>query len=128
MSDKLTTKFYRKITINKSFYTFIKINDGNLNLPSFYLLCIGHIFFLLCFFVDMLLRNSIFARIASNRYISYYARNSICCLRQRVSIAPFLLAPQGISSALAPYRVADISSDASAAHIDVETIVCEDKQ
>ena len=128
MSDKLTTKFYRKITINKSFYTFIKINDGNLNLPSFYLLCIGHIFFLLCFFVDMLLRNSIFARIASNRYISRYARNSICCLRQRVSIAPFLLAPQGISSALAPYRVADISSDASAAHIDVETIVCEDKQ
>ena len=33
----------------------------------------------------------------------------------------FLLAPQGISSALAPYRVADISSDASAAHIDVES-------
>ena len=36
MSDKLTTKFCRKITINKSFYTFIKINDGKLNLPSFY--------------------------------------------------------------------------------------------
>ncbi len=63
--------------------------------------------------------NSIFTRCASNRYISRYARNSICCLRQRVSIAPFLLAPQDISSALALYRVADISSDALAAHIDV---------
>ena len=69
----------------------------------------------------MLLRNSICFRYAQTRYISHYARNSICCLRQRVSIAPFLLAPQGISSVLAPYRVADISSDASAAHIDVES-------
>ena len=42
----------------------------------------------------------------------------------RVDYAFFLLAPQGISSALAPYRVADISSDASAAHIDVESL-CE---
>ena len=53
--------------------------------------------------------------------------HSICCLRQRVSIAPlvvtYLALPVGqrISSALAPYRVADISSDASAAHIDVES-------
>ena len=56
--------------------------------------------------------------------ICSFHSHSICCLWQRVSIAPFLLAPQGISSALAPYRVADISSDASAAHIDVEP-TCE---
>ena len=79
------------------------------------------------FFVDMLLRNSIFARVASNRYISRYARNSICCLWQRGSIAPLVVTSlalsvgQRISSALAPYRVVDISSDASAAHIDVES-------
>ena len=34
---------------------------------------------------------------------------SICCLRQRESIAPFfLIAPQGISSALAPYRTRSV--------------------
>ena len=60
--------------------------------------------------VDMLLCNSIFARIASNRYISHCVRNSICCRWQRVSIAPlvvtYLALPVGqrISSALAPYR------------------------
>ena len=58
------------------------------------------------------------------KYYVFFARNSICYLRQQESIAPFLLAPQGISSALAPYRVADISSGASAAHIDVEP-TCE---
>ena len=32
-----------------------------------------------------------FSRVATIRYISRYARNSICCLRQRESIAPLLL-------------------------------------
>ena len=50
--------------------------------------------------------------------IRYVAVGNECRLRL------FLIAPQGISSALAPYRVADISSDASAAHIDVEP-TCE---
>ena len=47
--------------------------------------------------------------------IRYVSVGNECRLRL------FLIAPQGISSALAPYRVADISSDASAAHIDVES-------
>ena len=47
--------------------------------------------------------------------IRYVAYGNECRLRL------FLHAPQGISSALAPYRVADISSGASAAHIDVES-------
>jgi len=42
------------------------------------------------------------------------------------AVVTYLALPVGqrISSALAPYRVADISSDASAAHIDVEP-TCE---
>ena len=81
----------------------------------------------------MLLRNSIFARIASNRYmLTLFAfdmlptATSVDC----AAVVTYLALPVGqrISSALAPYRVADISSDASAAHIDVETIVYEDKQ
>ena len=46
------------------------------------------------------LANSIFARLASNRYIFRSAQNSICCLRQRVSLCdcralPHLVLPQG---------------------------------
>ena len=46
------------------------------------------------------LANSIFARLASNRYIFRFAQNSICCLRQRVSLCdcralPHLVLPQG---------------------------------
>ena len=81
----------------------------------------------------MLLRNSIFARIASNRYMLTLFAFDMLPTATRVdcaAVVTYLALPVGqrISSALAPYRVADISSDASAAHIDVETIVYEDKQ
>ena len=39
-----------------------------------------------------------------------------------------LLAPQGISSCEATYRAAGYIEWHEVAHIDVETIVCEDKQ
>ena len=62
--------------------------------------------------------NSIFARRASNRYISQCSRNSICCLTAtsvgcavtqrhftRVAVGNAYRARSAISSALAPYRV-----------------------
>ena len=56
--------------------------------------------------------NSIYAHFIRIRYVAYGNESRL---------RHFLIAPQGISSALALYRVADISSDASAAHIDVES-------
>ena len=62
--------------------------------------------------VDMLLRNSIFARLASNRYISRYARNSICCLRQRWSLCDLPRFPNHVLPLGKTYRIpaGDISS------------------
>ena len=60
---------------------------------------------------------SIYARYARIRYVAY---GNECRLRRTFVTSLALPIGQRISSALAPYRVADISSDASAAHIDVE--------
>ena len=72
----------------------------------------------------MLLRNSICFRYAQTRYMLISFAFDMLPLATSVDCAFSLIAPQGISSALALYRVADISSDASAAHIDVEP-TCE---
>ena len=72
-------------------------------------------------YVDMLLRNSICFRYAQTRYMLISFAFGMLPLATSVDCAFFLHALQGISSASAPYRVADISSDASAAHIDVES-------
>ena len=60
-----------------------RISTSNLRVNTQHLRC-----------VDMLLRNSIFARLASNRYISHCVRNSICCLRQRWSLCDLPRFPQ----------------------------------
>ena len=57
----------------------------------------------------MLLRNSIFARVASNRYMLTLFTFDMLPVATRVDCAFFLIAPQGISSASVLYRVLHIS-------------------
>ena len=68
--------------------------------------------------MDALRPFDIFLTMLEIRYVAY---GNECRLHRASVISLALPIGQRISSALAPYRVADISSDASAAHIDVES-------
>ena len=61
--------------------------------------------------VDMLLRNSIYGRVATIRYISRFARNSICCLAAtRVDCATQIVTSLALPSATHIERFSAISS------------------
>ena len=88
-------------------------------------------------YVDMLLRNSICFRCTQTRYVLALraidmlpSATSAAMRLTRFSPISFCRKAKHIESPQGIYRAAagGISNDASAAHIDVETIVCEDKQ